>query len=591
MKKETKACQNCKKDFTIEMEDFDFYSKIKVPPPTFCSECRLIRRLAWRNERTLFKRNCAKTGKEIITMFHSEAKVVVYDRDVWWSDVWEPTEYGMSYDFSKSFFEQIKDLVSKVPLVNLSNENCIGSPYGNHNADCKDCYLTYASFKNERVNYSSGAVNIKDSSDVYTCLDSELSYEDTSCTTLYKTHFSYDSDESINSFFLRSCINLYDCIGCVNLRNKRRSILNIEYSQEEFENKKKEYDFGSYKILKDFENFYKKFILNFPNRYANILKSQDVTGDIIINAKNSKSCFDIYGGVEDSKYLIHIVDMKDSYDIYGGGAGASLMYEGVDAGLQASKQLFSVFTHGCIDTYYTYMCLGSKDLFGCIGLRNKQYCIFNKQYSKEKYFELIEKIKKQMMEVPYIDKMGRVYKYGEFFPSEISPFAYNETIAQEYFPKSKEEILEHGFNYRIPLEKDYKITIKSEDLPDHIQDVSENILEEIISCPNNGNVLTLCTRAFRIIKPELDLLKNNNIALPRYCPNCRHYKRLKQRNPFRLWHRRCQCVGENSQNNKYKNTAKHVHGGEPCENEFETSYSSDRPEIVYCEKCYQQEVY
>jgi len=26
-------------------------------------------------------------------------------------------------------------------------------------------------------------------------------------------------------------------------------------------------------------------------------------------------------------------------------------------------------------------------------------------------------------------------------------------------------------------------------------------------------------------------------------------------------------------------------------NEFETAYAPDRPEIVYCEKCYQQEVY
>ncbi|KKT07962.1 MAG: hypothetical protein UV85_C0003G0087 [Candidatus Nomurabacteria bacterium GW2011_GWB1_43_19] len=33
MKQEIKTCQNCKKDFMIEPEDFNFYEKIKVPPP------------------------------------------------------------------------------------------------------------------------------------------------------------------------------------------------------------------------------------------------------------------------------------------------------------------------------------------------------------------------------------------------------------------------------------------------------------------------------------------------------------------------------------------------------------------------------
>lgn len=75
MQAQIKTCQNCKKDFTIEPDDFSFYEKIKVPLPTFCQECRMIRRMNWRNERSLFKRKCDKTGKDIITMFHTEAKL------------------------------------------------------------------------------------------------------------------------------------------------------------------------------------------------------------------------------------------------------------------------------------------------------------------------------------------------------------------------------------------------------------------------------------------------------------------------------------------------------------------------------------
>jgi hypothetical protein len=591
MQSETKNCQSCKKDFIIEPEDFNFYEKIKVPPPTFCPECRTVRRMVWRNERSLYKRICAKTGKDIITMFHPEADVVVYDHDAWWGDAWDSTEYGVEYDFSKNFFEQYKELIKHVPLANLGNQNSPGSPFGNHNVDCKDSYLIFASFNNDRVNYSYGAVGLKDSSDTYVCLNSSLSYEDIFCAGIYKTHFSYNSDESLDSYFIKSCINLNNCIGCVNLRNKKYCILNKEYSREEYIERQNDFDFGSYEFLNDFRNTYNEFILNFPTKYANILKCQDVTGDSIINAKNVKNCFDVYGGVEDSKYLIHVVDMKDSYDVYGGGATASLMYEGIDAGVQSSNQLFSVLTHSCFDTKYTYMCYGSKDLFGCVGLRNKQYCILNKQYTKEEYFEMVDKIKKHMNDMPYIDKKGRVFKYGEFFPSEISPFAYNETITQEYFTKTKKEIIDQGFLYREQIEKDYKVTLRSEDLPDHIKDVPASIVNDIISCPNNADEKTQCTKAFRIIQSELDFLKSNNIALPRYCPNCRHYKRLSQRNPFKLWKGVCQCAGSTSQNGKYKNTITHSHGDGPCLNEFETSYAPERPEIVYCEKCYQAEVY
>lgn len=62
MNSETKICQNCKRNFIIYPEDFEFYEKMKVPAPTFCPECRLQRRLAWRNERSLIEENaiCAE---------------------------------------------------------------------------------------------------------------------------------------------------------------------------------------------------------------------------------------------------------------------------------------------------------------------------------------------------------------------------------------------------------------------------------------------------------------------------------------------------------------------------------------------------
>jgi hypothetical protein len=146
----------------------------------------------------------------------------------------------------------------------------------------------------------------------------------------------------------------------------------------------------------------------------------------------------------------------------------------------------------------------------------------------------------------------------------------------------------------------------NDQIPDHIKDVPDTIVNEIIECASrteigtgpffanekNGPVpiSTACTTAFKIIKPELEFYRRMNLPLPRYCPNCRHYQRLQQRNPLKLWRRTCQCAGAKSSNGVYQNTIAHFHQDQPCSNEFETSYAPDRPEIVYCEKCYLKEV-
>ena len=172
-----------------------------------------------------------------------------------------------------------------------------------------------------------------------------------------------------------------------------------------------------------------------------------------------------------------------------------------------------------------------------------------------------------MNEMPYIDKKGRVYRYGEFYPSELSPFGYNETVAQEklQFPLSKDEVLSTGFNWQDNMQMTTgKETLTPEDIPDSIFEITNSITEEIFKCID-------CSRNYKIILAELEFYKRMNIPLPRRCFYCRHNNRLNKKNPYKLWHRK--CMAEN------------------CDNEFETSYSPDRPEIIYCEKCYQQEVF
>jgi hypothetical protein len=177
--------------------------------------------------------------------------------------------------------------------------------------------------------------------------------------------------------------------------------------------------------------------------------------------------------------------------------------------------------------------------------------------------------------------MKETKEYGEFFPSPLSFFPYKATVAYEFFPISEQEAKEKNFPLYKTEKQNYKITLNEADIPDNIKDVDENILNQTIECAHKGNCKHECTGAFRVIKMELDFLRRMNIPLPRLCTNCRHYERLQLRNSPNLYHRNCMCDKINHPN--------HLDIG--CPSEFETSYAPDRPEIIYCEKCYQQEVY
>jgi hypothetical protein len=241
------------------------------------------------------------------------------------------------------------------------------------------------------------------------------------------------------------------------------------------------------------------------------------------------------------------------YDCMGAGDNETMIKFSMDCWAQASNIEYSY-----------HIVSPNDDLFGCIGLKHKRYCILNKQYTKEEYEELIPKIKQHMNDMPYIDKKKRVYKYGEFFPSELSFFGYNETLAYSYMPLSQKEAEEKGLNWtEIKINK-HQITKKTSELPDNIKDVDDSILNEVILDEKSG-------RPYRIVEPEFRILQQLNVPLPRQHPNERHYNRVSKRNPMKLYHRTCMK--------------------KDCTKEFETSYSPDKPEIVYCEKCYQQEVY
>lgn len=575
---ETRTCQNCKGEFVIDQEDFGFYKKIKVPPPTWCPECRFQRRLVWRNDRIWYKRKCDATGESVLSIFASDKPYKVYEQTYWKSDAWDPLDYGVEYDFNKSFFEQFDQLLKNVPHPNLVQKNNTKSDYSNYALNSKNGYQIASVDDTENCAYLFGSIlHAKESYDLHLSTNIEFCYELVDCDRCNRLFFSEQCVGCFESFFLYDCRNCSNCFGCVGFRNKHYCVFNIQYSKEDYFDKVNTLLGGSYKNLIQSLTEFNLLKQKIPRKYANIVNSHDVSGDDIINCRNVHDSFNAHD-VENCKYSFRAHSgSREGYDSFIIWNGGELFVEAVSAYGQNIK--FSAFIWGGFDVEYSYNCFDCNNIFGCIGLRNKSYCIFNKQFQEKEFKELLPKIRKQMEKVLYRDRVGNLYSYGEFFPPQISPFDYNETLAQEYFSKDPETISDSAFSWRKPFTRNYNISLNTNNLPDNISDVPDSITNEVIECSHRGECKDECATAFKIISSELAFLRKFGLPLPRLCPACRHMERVRQKTPLELFHRKCTC-----------DKTTHNHKGN-CEVEFETSYAPERPEIIYCEKCYQQEVY
>ncbi len=520
----------------------------------------------FRNERTLYKRKCDLCSKDMVTVIAPEKPLIVYCSACWWSDKWDDGSFYLDYDPKRNFFEQLLELQKKTPHMGLivDHPTLVNSDYVNHAGDLKNCYLVFNSNTDENTHYSVLVTNVKDSMDCMMVGESELCYEDI-CAGGFNLFFSDDCGQCQDVYFSKACEGCTNCFGCINLRNKKYHIFNEPYSKEEYEKKIKEFKLDTYSGLTKAKKQAEEFWLKHPHRYMHgDTKSLNVSGDYVYAAKNALNCYQTRQ-IEDARYcqFISSSPARDIYDLSEWGEGAEMVVDSVTVGQGVSNVKFSSCVNhaGTINVEYSMYAISCKNSFGCLNIKKKEYRILNKQYSPEEYQKLKAQIVQDMNDRPYIDSVGRGWKYGDFFPYDLSPYAYNESHAIQYFPISKEEAATKGWRWREPTPSNHKITLLADAIPDSIKDIDDSILKEILGCVS-------CQKPFRIIPAELQLLKRWEFPIPRKCPACRHDDRMARINPNKLWDRKC----------------------DKCQKPIQTAYAPNRPEIVYCETCYQQEV-
>ncbi len=554
------VCKQCGVGFPVTSADLEFYDKISpvfgdkkcpIPPPTLCPDCRMRRRIAWRNERFMYQRTCDMCKKSMVSIYPPETKCPIYCNTCWWGDSWDGKSYGQEFDFNRPFFEQLKEVMDKTPQLAIQNDNGIGSQnceYCQDFAYGKNCYFVVGTWYTQGSFYCN--INASYNSNICDCSNvskSELVYESIDSQGLYHCGFMQCSENCSDCFFgfdLKGCKN---CFGCIGLRQKQFYIFNQPYMEEEYKKKMSSYNLGSHQAVEYLKTEYAKWILSFPRKNMNMQNCENCEGDNLLNCKNT------YGfcllDSEGCKFCGQGDLNKFSYDIFNSGR-PNWCYEGMTPD-DSYMTHFSWFSWKNKYVLYGINCHSSEYLFGCVSLHRAKYCILNKQYTKEQYEELVPRI---------IGHMKKTGEFGEFLPIELSVFPYNETVAQEYFPFTKEEVTKRGWKWR---EKDLKQYLPQACvIPDDIVHVQDTISQEILAC-------TLCGKNFKIIPQELLFYRKMHLPIPHLCPNCRHAERLKKRPPYKRWERTC---------------AK-------CSEPMKTVYAPERSEIVYCEKCYLESVY
>lgn len=558
---EWKVCAVSNQPFPIFQSNLDFYRTISpsfgggkffLPTPILCPEERDRRRLSFRNERKLYKRQCSASGKMIISTYAPDPaasdgaskNLQVYDAKIRRWDTWNALDYGMVFDQNKTFTEQYKQLLYAVPhqaLIGANNEN---ADYINLAADSKNCYMVIESSNNEDCYYGYWLQQCKDVADSSYCHGCEFSYELQNCRDCFHCRWMTDCQNCSNCDYMYNCQNCRDCIGCVNLVNKQYCMNNVQCSKEEYE---------KFIILQntwDIKKQFQSLVQTSPRQYAHATQIEQSFGDYMHNTKNCVLCYDAYDA-EDCWYGEHVRrNAKKVMDVSTVGRDAQRVYESINTGIGASNNIFCAICRSSSNMLYCQECFNCNNCFGCVGLKNQQYCIFNKQYNKDDYEKEVATI---------IASMQMHNEWGQFFHPSLSLYGYNETVAYEQFPLDKQTAIQQWFSWQAEEATDYSglQTIDPTTLPQQIEHIDDSILQKILICYETH-------KPYRITKQELDLYRRLNVCIPILHPDVRHSARLAQRSARQLHLRDCDRSGEIMLSVYEKNTLFPVY----CEEEY-----------------------
>lgn len=442
----------------------------------------------------LHKRKCDQTGRSIISVFDETCPYPVWHREEWIKHADPPQA---EFNPKRDFFEQLWELFQKCPIphnVGAGNENC---EYTDDWWYSRNCYLCHSGFKCEDAYYCYRTLNVKDCQFCVFSFDSELCTDLINSRNCYAVSYALNSRNCKNSSFLFDCRNCSDCLFSWNLRGKQYCLFNQQLSQEEYEQERQKYDFSSRQEYEKAKLTFTEILRNkawWRNVY--LQQCEQCTGDILDRCKNCENCY-FFSDSEDcansfrggfNKDILNSVSAFKSELVYYSALPQDECYD--------IRMCYNVIQ--CKYLEYSAHCFNSQYCFGCCGLANKQYCIFNKQFEKDNYQRKVAEIREQL-------KQDGIY--GQFFPFHFAANPYDESLAGFYWPLNREEQQLSGFRIKQSRERRNENHQSPEDIPDRSSQANSDICEKTFWDEK-------AQRPFQITAYDLKFSQENNIPLP-----------------------------------------------------------------------------
>ncbi len=185
---------------------------------------------------------------------------------------------------------------------------------------------------------------------------------------------------------------------------------------------------------------------SFFGQFLNLLKvvpqpgvrkgPDSINSDYGFYVQSVKDCYYVFGGkhLENVMFSSAIYDSRNIID--------SFLVRDVDTGYdnvslnESFKCVNCYFSSNCIDSKFMYDCRNCSDCFGCVNLRNKKYCYFNEQYSKEEYFKKVNEIDLGSRKV-YLDFKEKFFEFIKRNPVRAVRIQNSENVSGNDIKNSK----------------------------------------------------------------------------------------------------------------------------------------------------------